>query len=88
MIGLSGDWHLQPRWKPSSTVMGMAAHIGDVDGGVVIFLRSSDCMLTRRWGISASCRYSKLIVDVTKSGFNGSIDWRANGVRLYGVAKF
>jgi hypothetical protein len=43
----------------------------------------TDYMLTRNLGIGVRYMYSDLSVDVTKSSFNGSIDWKSSAVSLY-----
>lgn len=88
LIGLSADWYLQPRWKISSTLAGMAAEIGDVDGSMTVFTLSTDFMFTRNLGMGMSYLYTNLDVDVTKSGFNGNINFGNNAVLLYATAKF
>ena len=88
LIGLSADWYLQPRWKISSTLTGMAAEIGDVDGSMTVFTLSTDYMFTRNLGLGMSYLYSNLDVDVTKSGFNGNINFNNNAILLYATAKF
>ena len=75
-----------PRWKVSANGAGIKARIGDVDGSIVVAGASAEYMLARNIGIGARYMYSDLSVDVTKSSFNGSIDWKTSAVSLY--AKF
>ena len=42
----------------------------------------------RNWGVGMSYMYAKLNADVTKSGFNGNLNWSNNSVMLYATAKF
>ena len=88
LIGLSADWYIQPRWKVSSTLLGMQADIGDVDGSITVFTLSTDYMFTRNFGMGAAYLYSSTDVDVTKSSFNGNIDLGNNAVLLYATMKF
>jgi hypothetical protein len=88
LIGLSADWYLQPRWKISSSLSGMAANIGDVDGDITVFTLGTDYMFTRNLGLGMSYMYSKINVDVAKSDFNGNIDFTNNAVLLYATMKF
>ena len=88
VIGLTVDWYLQPQWKVQGALMGMKAKIGDVDGNVTLFQLGTDYMFTRNWGVGISYFYSKINADITKSGFNGNIDWKSNAFLLYATAKF
>jgi hypothetical protein len=88
LIGLSADWYLQPRWKVSSTLAGMTAEIGDVDGSITVFTLSTDFMFTRNLGLGAQYMYSNIDVDVSKSGFNGNINFGSNAALLYATMKF
>jgi hypothetical protein len=87
-IGATLDWYLQPQWKVQTALMGMKAKIGNVDGSVTIFQLGTDYMFTRNLGVGATYLYSKVSADVTKSGFNGNIDWKSNAFLLYATAKF
>ena len=88
LIGVSADWYIQPRWKVSSTLLGMQANIGDVDGRITVFTLGTDYMLTRNLGLGVSYLHSSADVDVTKSDFNGNLDLDNNSVMLYAVLKF
>ena len=88
LIGLSADWYIQPRWKVSSTLLGMQADIGDVDGSITVFTLSTDYMFTRNLGMGVSYLHTNTDVDVTKSDFNGNINLGNNAVLLYATAKF
>jgi hypothetical protein len=88
LIGVSADWYLQPRWKISSTLSGMAAEIGDVDGSMTVFTLGTDYMFTRNLGLGMSYMYTNLDVDVAKSDFNGNINFSNNAVLLYAALKF
>lgn len=88
LIGVSGDWYIEPRWKASSSLLGIAAKIGDVDGSAIVFTLGTDYMITRNWGLGLTYMYTRIDVDVTKSGFNGKIDWSSNAVLAYATLKF
>jgi outer membrane autotransporter protein len=55
---------------------------------MTVFQLGTDYMLTRNWGLGMSYMYSNLNADVTRSSFNGSIDWQNNSVMLYGTFKY
>jgi len=88
LIGLSADWYVMPRWKISSSLLGMQAEIGDVDGSITVFTLGTDYMFTRNLGLGVSYLYSNIDVDVTKSDFNGNISFGNNAVLLYAAMKF
>ena len=88
LIGVSADWYVQPRWKISSMLSGMQADIGDVDGSITVFTLGTDYMFTRNLGMGVSYLYTNTNVDVSKSGFNGNIDFGNNAVLLYAAMKF
>ena len=88
LIGVSADWYIQPRWKVSSMLLGMQADIGDVDGSITVFTLSTEYMFMRNLGLGVSYLYSSTDVDVSKSDFNGNIDFGNNAILLYAAMKF
>jgi len=45
-------------------------------------------MLTRNFGLGLAYMYSEVKADVSKSNFDGSLDWKMNSARVYGQLKF
>ena len=88
LIGVSADWYIQPRWKVSSILSGMQAKIGDVDGNATVFTLGTDYMFTRNLGLGAAYLYSEINVDVSKSSFNGNVNFKNNAGLLYATFKF
>jgi hypothetical protein len=88
LIGATVDWYIDPRWKISGDIAGIKAHIGDVDGSVVIAGAATEYMLTRHFGLGLAYMYSNLSVDVTKESFNGHLGWKMNSMRAYAQLKF
>lgn len=88
LLGVTLDWYINPRWKISGNVEGVKAHIGDVDGRMIIAGAATEFMLVRNLGLGLAYMYSDLDVDVTKGGFNGNIGWTMNSVRAYAQLKF
>jgi hypothetical protein len=88
LIGVSADWYVMPRWKISSSLSGMAAEIGDIDGSISVFTLGTDYMFTRNLGLGMSYLYSNIDADVSKSDFNGNINFVNNAVLLYAALKF
>jgi len=88
LIGLTADWYVQPAWTVSSKLLGMQADIGDVDGSITVFTISTDYMFTRNLGLGMAYLYTNIDVDVSKSDFNGNIEFGSNAVLLYAAVKF
>lgn len=88
LIGLTADWYIQPRWKVSSALSGMAANIDNIDGSITVFTLSTDYMFTRNLGMGMAYLYTNLDADVSKSGFNGNINFKNNAGLLYATLKF
>jgi hypothetical protein len=88
LIGLSADWYIQPRWKVSSLLSGMQAKVGDYDGNVTVFTLSTDYMFTRNLGLGVSYLYSEINVDVSKSDFNGNVNFKNNAGLFYATFRF
>jgi len=62
------DWYIDPRWKVSANVDGIKAHIGSVDGSVLVAGVATEYMLTRNFGLGLAYMYSDVSVDVNRAG--------------------
>jgi hypothetical protein len=83
VIGLTADWYVNPRWRVSGLLAGLKATISDVDGRVLLGGVSTDYMFFRNIGVGVRYLYSDLNADITKSNFNGNINWKMNSVSLF-----
>lgn len=88
VVGASLDWYITPRWTATTSLSGMAAKIGDVDGSTWVFTVSSDYMVWRNFGVGFAYMHSSIDADVTKNNFNGNINYTTNNFLFYGVVKF
>jgi len=88
IIGGSVDWYIDPRWKIAAGLAGLKAHLGNVDGTVLLATVSTDYMFTRNLGAGLRYMYSDVDVDVSKDSFNGNATWRMNSVSLYAKLLF
>ncbi len=88
LIGLSADFYLMPQWTATVFGEGLKLKVGDVDGSMYHVGASTEYMITRNWGAGLGWQLADLKVDVTKSGFNGRIQWRMDGWFAYLQAKF
>jgi hypothetical protein len=88
VVGASLDWYITPRWTATTSLSGMAAKIGDVDGSTWVFTISSDYMIWRNFGVGLAYMHSSIDADVTKTNFNGNINYTTNNFLFYGVVKF
>jgi hypothetical protein len=83
IIGGTVDWYIDPRWRIGAGIAGLKAHLGDVDGSVLVATVGTDYMFTRNLGVGLRYMYSDVDVDVNKSSFDGNATWRMNSVSLY-----
>jgi outer membrane protein W len=88
MLGVSGDWYVQPRWRVSSNLMGLSAKVGDIDGSVRVLQLGSDYMIARNWGVGLSYLHTKVNLNVTRTDFDGQLDWSNNSLLLYATVKY
>ena len=88
MLGVSGDWYVQPRWRISSNLMGLSTKVGAVDGSWSVLQLGTDYMVARNWGIGLSYLHSKVNLNASKSDFDGQLDWSSNSVLLYATLKY
>jgi hypothetical protein len=66
----------------------LKAKIGDVKGSVFVATASAEYMFTRNLGAGLAFMHTSADVDVAKSNFTGSIDWRNNNLLLFATLKF
>lgn len=88
LIGGSVNWFVSPRVTLGASLSGLKAKIGDVDGSVFVATASAEYMFTRNLGAGLAFMHTSADVDVTKSSFTGSVDWRNNNLLLYAALKF
>ena len=88
VIGLSGEWAFAPRWKLIGSVGGFKVKVSDVDASVVDGTIAVDYRILRNVGVGLGWSWLKLKGDVTKSDWNGSLNWRTDGLQLYGSLVF
>jgi hypothetical protein len=88
VIGLSGEWAFSPGWKLIGSIGGFKVKVNDVDASVVDGTIAVDYRLFRNFGVGLGYTWLKLKGDVTKSDWNGSLNWRTDGINLYGSLVF
>jgi len=88
LIGITGDWYVNPQTHLGAQAMGMQAQIGSVDGHAYQVQLSGDYMLVRNFGVGAKWVYTDIQVSVDKSEFDGHMGWRANSFSLYAKLEF
>lgn len=88
VIGGSFDWYISPRWTAATSLSGLKAKIGDVDGSIWVLTASTDYMLFHNFGIGLAFLHTDIDVDVTKSSFNGNFNYKSDSFMAYGVIKF
>jgi hypothetical protein len=88
LIGVSLDWYIMPRWSAGASISGLSAKIGDVRGTTWVLTASTDYMIFKNFGVGISYMHSVIDADVTKTSFNGNINYTTNNFLFYGVVKF
>jgi hypothetical protein len=88
VVGASLDWYITPRWTATTSLSGMSAKIGDVDGSTWIFTVSTDYLVWRNFGLGVAYMHANIDATVTKDNFNGNIGYATNNFLFYGVVKF
>lgn len=88
LIGASIDWFVTPRLTLGGSLSGLKAKIGDVDGSVFVATASAEYMFTRNIGGGLSFMHADLDVDVTKTNFNGALNWQNDNLLAYVTLKF
>lgn len=88
VIGGSFDWYITPRWTATTSLSGLKAKIGDIDGSVWVLTASTDYILFHNFGVGVSYLHTSINVDVAKKAFNGNLDYKSNSFMAYGVVKF
>lgn len=88
LIGLSLDWYIMPRWNAGASISGLSAKIGDIKGSTWVFTASTDYMIFKNFGVGLAYMHTVIDADVTKTSFNGNINYTTNNFLFYGVVKF
>lgn len=88
VIGASIDWFASPRITLGASLSGLKAKIGDVNGSIYVATASAEYMFTRNLGAGLAFMHTDLDVDVTKSTFNGAVNWTNDNLLLYATLKF
>ena len=88
VIGISGEWAFAPRWKLIGSIGGFKAKVSDVDATIVDGTLAVDYRIFRNFGVGLGYSWLKLKGDVSKSDWNGSVNWRTDGFQVYGSLVF
>jgi len=88
VIGISGEWAFAPQWKLIGSIGGFKAKVSDVDATIVDGTIAVDYRIFRNFGVGVGYSWLKLKGDVSKSDWNGSLNWKTDGFQLYGSLVF
>ena len=88
VIGLSGEWAFAPNWKLIGSLGGFKVKVSDVDASVFDGTIAVDYRILRNFGVGVGYSWLKLKGDVSKSDWNGSLNWRTDGIQIYGSLVF
>jgi opacity protein-like surface antigen len=87
-IGVYGAYAFTPRWLVSGRLDYLSLNYGDYDGSLVNFNVGVDYRFSRNFGVGIGYRYVDYDLTVSKSKFNGSVNYQFNGPLLYVVGSF
>ena len=87
-IGLYGAYAFTPRWLLSGRVDYFSLNYNDYEGSLVNVSAGIDYRFTRNFGIGVAYRHLDYDVTVTRSRFNGGVEYKFNGPMMYVTASF
>lgn len=87
-IGLYGAYALDSKWLVNGRLDYFSLKYEDYDGTLVNFNLGVEYRFTRSFGAGLSYRHVNYDVDVTKSSYNGGVQYKFSGPMLYGVMSF
>jgi hypothetical protein len=83
VIGLRGEYRFADRWSLRGSGEIFAIEYGDYDGSLYDFFAGLDFNVTDSIAVGVGVNSVKLDVGVTKSGFEGDVDWQYDGAMAY-----
>lgn len=87
-IGLYGAYALTPKWLLSGRLDYFSLNYNEYDGSLVNVSAGIDYRFTRNFGIGVAYRHIDYDLTVTKSKFNGGVEYKFNGPMVYVTASF
>lgn len=87
-IGVYGAYAFTPKWLLSGRVDYFSLNYDEYDGSLVNLSIGVDYRFTRNFGVGLGFRHVDYDVEVSKSKYNGGINYKFTGPVLYGVATF
>ena len=87
-IGLYGSYAFTPRWLLSARVDYFSLNYNEYDGSLVNVNVGVDYRVARNFGIGLGYRHVDYDLNVSKSRFNGSVNYKFNGPIIYMVGSF
>lgn len=87
-IGAYGAYAFTPKWLVSGRVDVFSLSYDVYDGSLTNATIGVDYRIFRNFGLGAAYRYIDYDLSVTKSSFNGGINYRFSGPQVYAVSSF
>ena len=87
-IGLYGAYAFSPKWLLTGRVDYFTLSYDEYEGTLVNLGVALEYRVSRHFGVGLGYRHVSYDVDITKTRYTGSIDYRFNGPILFGVASF
>jgi hypothetical protein len=82
-IGLYGTYVFNPQFAFRGRVDWLSLNYGDYDGSLVNWLGAFDWRFAKNWVTGLGYRYVNYKVGVSKSDFNGQVDYNFKGPTIY-----
>jgi len=83
VVGLRGEYRFADRWSLRGSGEIFAIEYGDYDGSLYDLFVGLDFSATEMIAVGIGLNSVKLDVGVTKSGFEGDVDWQYDGAMAY-----
>ncbi|HWM28642.1 MAG TPA: hypothetical protein VNQ14_09300 [Woeseiaceae bacterium] len=83
VVGLRGEYRFAERWSLRGSAEIFAIEYGDYDGSLYDLFVGLDFNITEKIAVGAGLNSVQLDVGVSKSGFQGDLDWQYDGAMAY-----
>jgi len=88
VIALQGSTRFDDKWSANMRLSWFGIKYGDYDGTLNVFNAAIQYYPVKNWGVEAGYSYNNYRVDVTKSDWNGNVNYKFQGPTLSLVGRF
>ncbi|MGH8168618.1 MAG: hypothetical protein ACREQ1_15365, partial [Woeseiaceae bacterium] len=83
VVGLRGEYRFAERWSLRGSAEIFAIEYGDYEGSLYDLFVGLDFNITETIAVGAGLNSVQLDVGVSKTGFEGNMDWQYDGAMAY-----